>query len=73
MAERVSSRGTGPGRSAMGGLAMNRLQRLREAGVSIWLDTLSRDLLESGAFATLVDEQLLSCVESQLGSRWATP
>lgn len=24
---------------------MNRLERLREAGVSIWLDTLSRDFL----------------------------
>ncbi len=29
---------------------MNNLQRLHEAGVSIWLDTLSRELLESGAF-----------------------
>jgi transaldolase len=27
---------------------MNRLQQLRRAGVSIWLDTLSRDLIESG-------------------------
>jgi transaldolase len=35
---------------------MNRLQRLHEAGVSIWLDTLSRELLETGAFQTLVDE-----------------
>jgi transaldolase len=35
---------------------MNRLQRLHEAGVSIWLDTLSRDMLESGEFAALVDE-----------------
>ena len=35
---------------------MNRLQSLHDAGVSIWLDTLSRDLLETGAFATLVDE-----------------
>jgi transaldolase len=35
---------------------MNRLQALHEAGVSIWLDTLSRDLLESGEFATLVDD-----------------
>jgi transaldolase len=35
---------------------MNRLRRLREAGVSIWLDTLSRDLLDSGAFAALVAE-----------------
>ena len=29
------------------------LQRLREAGVSIWLDTLSRELLETGGFAGL--------------------
>jgi transaldolase len=33
---------------------MNRLQRLHEAGVSIWLDTLSRELLESGEFSELV-------------------
>ncbi len=33
----------------------HRLQRLHDAGVSIWLDTLSRDLLESGEFAALVD------------------
>ena len=33
---------------------MNRLERLHDAGVSIWLDTLSRPLLESGEFATLV-------------------
>ena len=33
---------------------MNRLQRLHEAGVSIWLDTLSRELLESGEFERLV-------------------
>jgi len=32
---------------------VNRLQKLRDAGVSIWLDTLSRDLLDSGALATL--------------------
>jgi transaldolase len=30
------------------------LQRLHTAGVSIWLDTLSRQLLHSGEFATLV-------------------
>jgi len=35
---------------------VNRLQRLHDAGVSIWLDTLSRQLLETGAFAALVDE-----------------
>ena len=33
---------------------MNRLERLHEAGVSIWLDTLSRELLESGEFERLV-------------------
>jgi transaldolase len=30
-----------------------RLERLHDAGVSIWLDTLSRELLESGEFAEL--------------------
>jgi transaldolase len=34
----------------------DRLQRLRDAGVSIWLDTLSRELLESGEFARLIAE-----------------
>ena len=33
---------------------MNRLQALHQAGVSIWLDTLSRELLDSGDFARLV-------------------
>ena len=33
---------------------MNRLQALHDAGVSIWLDTLSRDLLDSGDFAELI-------------------
>jgi transaldolase len=35
---------------------MNRLQALHDAGVSIWLDSLSRDLLDSGAFAALITE-----------------
>jgi hypothetical protein len=35
---------------------MNRLARLHAAGVSIWLDTLSRELLESGEFERLVRE-----------------
>ena len=36
-------------------MAPNRnLQRLHEAGVSIWLDTLSRELIEGGEFAALV-------------------
>ena len=33
-----------------------RLQALHDAGVSIWLDTLSRELLESGDFARLIAE-----------------
>ena len=33
---------------------MTRLHQLQDAGVSIWLDTLSRELLESGEFAELV-------------------
>ncbi len=32
------------------------LKRLHEAGVSIWLDTLSRQLLQSGEFAQLIDD-----------------
>ena len=39
---------------------MNRLQQLHDAGVSIWLDTLSRDLLETGEFATLVNESAVT-------------
>jgi transaldolase len=35
---------------------MNRLQQLHDAGVSIWLDTLSRELLDSGGFAELVGD-----------------
>jgi transaldolase len=31
-----------------------RMDRLRKAGVSIWLDTLSRELLNSGGFAELI-------------------
>jgi transaldolase len=39
---------------------MNRLEQLHDAGVSIWLDTLSRDLLESGAFATLIADHAVT-------------
>jgi transaldolase len=35
-------------------MSADRLQRLHDAGVSIWLDTLSRELLDSGAFARLI-------------------
>src|SRR5436309_8597770 len=33
---------------------MNRLEQLHAAGVSIWLDTLSRELLDTGAFGRLI-------------------
>jgi transaldolase len=33
---------------------MNRLEQLHDAGVSIWLDTLSRELVDGGAFAGLI-------------------
>jgi transaldolase len=35
---------------------MNRLQALHDAGVSIWLDTLSRELLDSGDFAAMITD-----------------
>jgi transaldolase len=35
---------------------VNRLQALHDAGVSIWLDTLSRELLDSREFARLIAE-----------------
>ena len=37
-----------------------RLQRLQDAGVSIWLDTLSRGLLQSGQFGELVRDYAVS-------------
>jgi transaldolase len=39
---------------------MTRLEQLRAAGVSIWLDTLSRDLLDSGAFAALIADSAVT-------------
>jgi transaldolase len=39
---------------------MNRLAQLQAAGVSIWLDTLSRDLLESGHFEQLQRERAMT-------------
>src|SRR5436190_12161106 len=39
---------------------MNRLQALHAAGVSIWLDTLSRELLDTGAFATLIADNAVT-------------
>jgi transaldolase len=39
---------------------MNRLDHLQRAGVSIWLDTLSRDLIDSGAFAALIADSAVT-------------
>jgi hypothetical protein len=39
---------------------MTRLEALRRVGVSIWLDTLSRDLLDSGAFAAMIADDGVS-------------
>jgi transaldolase len=39
---------------------MNRLQELHDAGVSIWLDTLSRELLDSGGFAALIADSAVT-------------
>jgi transaldolase len=36
---------------------MDRLAALQDAGVSIWLDTLSRDLLDTGEFERLIHER----------------
>jgi transaldolase len=36
---------------------VNRLAELHDAGVAIWLDTLSRELLDSGEFAALIAER----------------
>jgi transaldolase len=41
---------------------MNRLGHLQAAGVSIWLDTLSRDLLDSGSFERHVREHAVTGV-----------
>ncbi len=41
-----------------------RLRALHDAGVSIWLDTLSRELLETGEFATLIADCSVTGVTS---------
>jgi transaldolase len=41
-------------------MSAGRLQRLHDAGVSIWLDTLSRDLLDSGAFDRLIADSAVT-------------
>lgn len=39
---------------------LNRLQHLQDAGVSIWLDDLSRELLDGGEFMRLIREHAVS-------------
>jgi transaldolase len=39
---------------------MNQLERLRQTGVAIWLDTLSRELLESGELDPLQRERAVT-------------
>jgi transaldolase len=39
---------------------MNPIQTLTERGVSLWLDTLSRELIEDGQLATLMSEMAVS-------------
>jgi transaldolase len=39
---------------------MSRLHALHDAGVSIWLDTLSRELLDSGDFARLIADHAIT-------------
>ena len=41
-------------------MASQRLRALHDAGVSIWLDTLSRELLETGEFATLIADDAVT-------------
>ena len=44
---------------------MNRLQTLHDAGVSIWLDTLSRELLDGGEFARLIADDAVTGATSK--------
>jgi transaldolase len=39
---------------------MSRLRQLQDAGVSIWLDTLSRELLDTGALARLIADSAVT-------------
>ena len=44
------------------------LPRLHDAGVSIWLDTLSRQLLDSGDFDALIrDDSVTGATSNQIG------
>lgn len=45
-------------------IARSRLAELQHAGVSIWLDMLSRELLDSGRFSQLINEHCVTGVTS---------
>ena len=42
----------------------SRLHQLRDEGVSVWIDSLSREMLESGELARLIDEDAVTGVTS---------
>src|SRR4029453_4922710 len=45
-------------------MAKSRLHELSEQGVSVWMDTLSRELLETGELARLMEEDAVVGVTS---------
>ena len=45
-------------------MAESRLNRLSDAGVSVWIDTLSREMLRSGQVASLMEEDAVVGVTS---------
>ena len=45
-------------------MARSRLHELSARGVSVWFDTLSRDLLETGELARMIDEDAVVGVTS---------
>ena len=49
-----------------GGPPMSRLHELRQAGISIWLDTLSRELLDGGHFAELIADHAVTAAELRI-------
>ena len=52
----------------------DRLSRLRDAGVAIWLDTLSRELLDTAGVRAFCDSyrELLACIDGKLADGWLT-
>ena len=45
-------------------MARSRLHELSEHGVSVWMDSLSREMLETGELARLMDEDAVVGVTS---------